>query len=114
MTRTRTAYDCRHAKSVLAWGLLHDGKMAGRLVADYSDNPAGSVCTLTLSVWEGPLKDLPVSTPRTARTGGYGYCKASAAFAHIVGDHKLHSAGMSTVRSWLEDRGYDVVDVLGA
>ena len=37
----KTAYDLNHVKSVSALVLLFNGENAGRMVANYSDNPNG-------------------------------------------------------------------------
>ncbi len=114
----RTAFDCKHVKSVHAWALLHpdapNGRGAGRIVADFSDNPAGAVCTATVCVWAGPLAEMPAST---GRAGGYGYCKFSAAVDEALckagqdaGD--MHGRGGSAIRKWFEARGYQCIEVI--
>lgn len=85
---SKSAFDCSHVKSVRAWAILHDGKgergsdaNAGRIVANFSDNPNGSVCTLTLHFWGGPLEIMPGTT---GQAGGYGYDKFSAAMSDAL------------------------------
>lgn len=52
-------FDLPHVKSVRAWVLVGmvNGKpeQQGRIVAHWSDNPAGSVCQAAVMVWGGSL-----------------------------------------------------------
>ena len=81
----KSAYELSHVKSVSAYAVTMpsgDGvEIVGKIVANWSDNPDGSVCTCTVSVWSGPLAGLPKATDRA---GGYGYCKLSAALCHAI------------------------------
>lgn len=110
----KSAYELKHVSSVRAWALLHDGKEAGRVVANFSDNPAGSVCTCTVNIWAGKFKDLP---SMTGKAGGYGYCKFSAAFADAFWRQKIecsgvNSAGETAMERFLDEHGYSVIRVL--
>ncbi len=58
------AYELKHCKSVSAVALSFEGKYAGRIVANWSDNPNGSVCTATVAIWHGPLAELPSTTAK--------------------------------------------------
>ena len=73
----KTVYDLKHVRSVTALVLLWNGTPAGKVVANYSDNPNGSVCTANVWVFEGPLAER--LTLRTGVAGGCGYDKLSAA-----------------------------------
>lgn len=112
---SKDAFDGRHVKSVTAWAILHNGEMAGRIVANWSDNPAGSVCTATVHIWGGPLEYLPAMS---GKAGGYGYCKFSAAVydalnrAADVGQISMSGAGESAVSRWLESFGYTTARVI--
>lgn len=116
----KSVYDCKHVRSVKAWALMFDGKFHGRIVANYSDNPEGSVVTVGVSVWSGPLNNAE-GGPLLGKAGGYGYCKFSAAFDSAVRKHcknkeiaipPLAGAGESSVRSFLESLGYQVLQVI--
>ena len=112
------AHDYSHAKSVTAWGLLYQGKEAGKLIANWSDNPAGSVCAATVWVSAGPLAEWYYSFPKTGRARGYGYDKLSAAVASAfiaagVQPRALESAGNGQTREEFEAWGYTVIRVLG-
>lgn len=117
---SRTAFDCSHVKSVHAWALMHPdvpGNAAGRIVANFSDNPNGAVCTATVHVWRGPLAEMP-STTGTA--GGYGYDKFSAAVSDALtragltdaDAREMHGRGDGAIRQWFEARGYSVLSVI--
>lgn len=130
----KSAFDGRHVKSVSVVVLMHPNyptKVAGRIVANWSDNPAGSVCTMTLHVHSGPLSFLPTCT---GTAGGYGYDKLSAAIQSGIGrakkkrdeytrpeDHEkvvalevdhFAGAGMSAVSRWFEKFGYKVDQIV--
>jgi hypothetical protein len=106
----KTAYDLNHVKSVSALALLFNGENAGRMVANYSDNPNGSVCTATVTAWKGPLKD---RQGMTGRAGGYGYDKLSSAVFQA-----LRKSGIDTIKTdgetckMFESLGYQVIEVL--
>jgi hypothetical protein len=107
-------YSLKHIKSVRAYALIYKGEMAGRIAANWSDNPAGSVCTAMVAVYLGPLKEMPFVT---GKAGGYGYCKFSAAVDHALRstmdlDTDLAGHGESTVIEWFERLGYKVAQVI--
>lgn len=112
-------FDMKHVKSVSATVILIDGRVAGRIVANWSDNPAGSVCTAVVMVWAGPLRDMPVCT---GKAGGCGYDKLSAAICLAIrnvlvsiDDYTMpvfDGAGMSSVHAWFKGLGYEMYDVI--
>lgn len=134
----KSAFDCAHVKGVSAYVLLHPDRpdeLAGRIVCNHSDNPAGSVCTATVHVWAGPLRGMSGATDRA---GGYGYCKASAAIcgavrrglgspdSHYPDDLKakcaevlandpprFDGAGISAAEKWFQAYGYRFLRVMG-
>lgn len=71
--------DLKHVQNTTAVALLFNGKPAGRIVANWSDNPAGSVCTASVIIWAGPLENAGFDYRTTGRAGGYGYDKLSQA-----------------------------------
>jgi hypothetical protein len=102
-------------------GDAFDGAFAGRIVADFSDNPNGSVCTVSVRAWRGKLANNLVDGTMDGRAGGCGYCKFSAAFDSAVRNNikaqgiampDLHGAGESSVRSFVESLGYQVIEVI--
>jgi len=112
-------YDMKGMKSVSAYVLLYKGRYAGRIVANWSDNPNGSVCTAAVMIFDGPLSDMPVTT---GKAGGYGYDKMSAAVNEAIckvasKDSGLvvpdfGGAGMSVVGAWFEEHGYKIHDII--
>ena len=82
------------------------------MVANYSDNPNGSVCVATVSAWKGPLKDRP---GMTGRAGGYGYDKLSSAVFQALrkgGIDTKNGDGSGNTREEIELLGYQVIEVL--
>ena len=119
----KSAWDGSHVKSVTAWALTCGGIEAGRVVANWSDNPAGSVCTATVVFFSGKLQAI---SSTSGRAGGYGYCKFSSAVWDAIdrakkADPRLDSieltdfngAGESAVCAWLESNGYKAIRVIG-
>ena len=118
-TNVARVYDMKHIKSVSAYVLMYKGKFAGRIVANWSDNPNGSVCTAVVMIFDGPLDSMPVTT---GKAGGCGYDKLSAAvheaICKTVGKDSglvvpdLAGAGMSSVHAWLKEFGYDMHQII--
>lgn len=79
----KSAFEHKHVSSVKVW-VLQDpasGKIAGRIVCNMSDNPAGSVHTVTFNVY---VNDEKPYEHGTGQARGYGYDKASAAFYDAI------------------------------
>lgn len=118
----RNVFDLKHVQGVRAWALMHKGKMAGKIVANFSDNPAGSVCTAQVIFWTGPLADNSEAGarkgPALGKAGGYGYDKFSAAVEQSLIkqgiDPKVSMGGVgdSAVKTFLEKNGYTVLEVI--
>ena len=109
----RSAYELSHVKSVSAMALTYGGKHAGNIVANWGDS---NTCTLTLSIWAGPLK----GDKATGRASGGGYDKWSAAFddaartSHPEMDiPHLNGCGVNAVIAWLESIKYKCLSVIG-
>jgi hypothetical protein len=106
-------------KSVSAYVLMYKGKYAGRIVANWSDNPMGSVCTAGVYIFDGPFESMPSTT---GKAGGCGYDKLSAAvheaICKTVGKDSglvvpdLAGAGMSSVGSWLKEFDYEMHQII--
>ena len=133
MSRTmKSAFECKHVSRTDAWALLYKGFYVGRIVANYSENPNGSVCTGTIGTWLGrdAKKKRDIQPPlyiggesRTGRAGGYGYDKFSAAFDAALRAKQgngqvldaqaasLNACGHMAVRSYLEKKGFVVLEV---
>lgn len=100
------AHELKHCKSVRAVALIDmaDCRQVGKIVGHWSDNPAGSVVTVTLWQWSGePMV-------QTATAGGYGYDKFGDALQRLTwGGERIPLNG---VESWFEARGVRYVGVL--
>ena len=114
----KAAWDRKHCKSVRAWALAFGGEAAGRIVWEYSDNPAGSNVTCSLGVWAGPLAKLSEGH-LTGTAGGGGYEKASASFDYALHPFRdaitmpaLDGLGLGCVEKWLTVIGYKVLKAL--
>lgn len=109
----RTALDCKNVKGVRVWVLLRGNEICGRMVASFSDNPRGSVCTATISAWAGPLAG---NEKLTGRAGGGGYDKLSSAISSALNSGGFQNifAGVGTPATirWFKSQGYDVHDIL--
>lgn len=117
----KNIFDYSHVKGVRAWALMHKGKQAGKIVANFSDNPAGSVCTAQAIFWTGPLSHIKnygdVHGPFLGKAGGYGYDKFSAAVESslrkqgINPKESMGGCGDTAVKAFLEKHGYSVLEV---
>lgn len=108
----KNIFDTKHVKNVKAWALLHKGTdlPAGKMVANFSDNPGGAVCTATLIIYSGKLKNSSAAVKDTARAGGYGYDKLADCLSKILG--QINFGGTETAIQYLEKHGYTVIEVL--
>lgn len=113
----RTAYDMKGPKSTTAIVLLKGGKLAGRIVANWSDNPMGTVCTATLNLYVPIYTPMDDYTHGTGRAGGYGYDKLSsaiyAAYKEATGKYpEGFSGGDGRHRALFESFGFEFIQVL--
>ncbi len=115
----KNIYDYKHVKSVAAISLVFNGKQAGKIIANWSDNPNGSVCTACVMIWDGPLRiertekvelmgkiEEITTNSCTKKAGGYGYCKFSQAVGEAINQTQLNGRGEGAVRKFFEDNGY--------
>lgn len=103
-------------KSTTAWALLYEGKEAGRVIANWSDNPAGSVCSASVIAFHGPLAEYGFGYDTVGRADGYGYDKLSTAvsrcFTKAFCPTKVLKAGNGETRAEFAAWGYTVIEVL--
>lgn len=118
----KPAYELKHVKSVTAVALLENGKEAGKIIANWSDNRNGSVCTATVILYNSYAGYVI----GTGRAGGYGYDKYSSAVycalsrmreyqnetpIDMTGDIRV-KAGHGNVREAFEHRGYQYIEII--
>jgi hypothetical protein len=109
----KDARDMKGPKNTTAWALLKNGHLAGRFVANWSDNPNGTVCTVWFALYSFDNNPTIIGT---GRAGGYGYDKLSAATYQA-----LKAAGITPqvvrpanglTRKEFEAMGYEVAEVI--
>ena len=127
----KNIFDYKHVKMVSAIALLKEGKSAGRIVCNWSDNPAGSVCTAQVMLWDGVISakikqkhlkteylDCMMPAVMIGKAGGYGYDKRSAAISAAlraggIWDLLPVQGGAGNERSIFEAAGFEWIDVIG-
>lgn len=127
--KTKNVFDLKHVKGVSAICLLKNGKYVGRIVANWSDNPYGSVCTAQVMLWDGELSekvkqrhikteffdcDMPVTMIGRAR--GYGYDKLSAAISKALDKGGLREflpvkGGTGNQRDVFQKAGFEYIEI---
>ena len=118
-----TVKEMRFCAGSTAKAILFEGQPAGRLIANWSDNRNGTVCSASVIIWKGPLKD--VKHPKTGKqfnygnigkASGYGYDKLSQAvwqcFDHAGIEAKVVRPANGRTDEEFEAWGYAIFDVL--
>lgn len=105
-----------------AWALIFAGKPAGKMVANWSNNPNGTVCSASVYIWAGPLdlKDqkgkFKFDYGTVGKAGGYGYDKLSQAvwqcFEKVGIPTKEVKPANGRTRDEFEAWGYTVIEVI--
>ena len=130
ITMKKNIYDCKHIKGVSTITLYKNGKPAGKIICNWSDNPAGTVCTAQVCLYDGEIsnkiKEIHIKTefldcmvPATmiGKAGGYGYDKRSGAISaalRVGGIHDLLPvwAGAGDERKVFEAAGFEWFDII--
>jgi hypothetical protein len=118
----KTVNEMKHVSGTTAKAILLNGKPAGRIVANWSDNPAGTVCSASVVIWAGALSECKhektgkqFNYANIGKAGGYGYDKLSAAvyqcFNNAGVETKVVSPGSGQVNEEFEAHGYTVFDI---
>lgn len=118
----KTVSDFSHVKGTTAKALIFNGKFAGRIIANWSDNRAGTVCSASVIIWSGPLADFKHSkTSRgfdygnIGKASGYGYDKLSQAvwqcFNNAGCEAKVVRPANGQTNEEFEAWGYVVCDI---
>lgn len=106
-------------KATTAWALLYNGKQAGKLIANWSDNPMGTVCSASVYIFAGPL-DLKEKKGfdygNVGKAGGYGYDKLSQAVWQVFNkcgiETKKVKPANGLTREEFEAWGYEVFEII--
>lgn len=120
----KSIYDYSHIKSVSALIILDSKKeIVGKIIANWSDNPAGSVCTAQVFCDSELLKrkrlkypadmlgigGFEYDAPMIGKAGGYGYDKLSSAISQAIRSGCIEhpktnfaGAGLSEVKAWFQ------------
>jgi hypothetical protein len=118
----KTIKEFKHVAGTTAKALIYEGKPAGRIIANWSDNPAGTVCSASVIIWAGPLKD--AKHPKTGKglnygnigkAGGYGYDKLSQAVYNCLVNAGVEpetvKPGNGQTDEEFTNRGYVIFDI---
>jgi hypothetical protein len=115
--------EMKHCAGTSAFAILFKGKPAGRLIANWSDNPAGTTCSASVIIWSGELADK--KHPKTGKefnygtigkAGGYGYDKLSQAVWQCFDQVGIETKKVKPANGQTEDEfiawGYEIFRVL--
>lgn len=123
----KNIFDLKHVKAVSAVALLKGGELKGKIIANWSDNPAGSVCTAQVLLFDRETKkkrtvmlmdkETELSAIMIGKAGGYGYDKFSSAVYQALKAGGLEKdipvePGAGAVRSTFEKAGYQYVEII--
>lgn len=131
----KNIFDYAHVKSVTAYVLMDKKKeIAGKIIANFSDNPNGSVCTAQVIIHKLPktivpkvkrydsefLKDKTFDAPFIGKAGGYGYDKFSSAVADAMRRNTtacpaitFDGVGEGGIRDWFKKEcGLDIHQIV--
>ena len=113
----------KHCAGSTARAILFEGKPAGRLIANWSDNRAGAVCSASVVLWAGPLKD--ARHPKTGKefnygnigkAGGYGYDKLSEAVWQCFNNAGIETKVVRPANGLTDEEfvawGYEIFSIL--
>lgn len=111
----KTIKDFKHVAGTTAKALIFEGKPAGRIIANWSDNPSGTVCTASVIIWAGPLAYSNFNYANIGKAGGYGYDKLSSAVTQCFHNANVQPVAVSSGNGRTDDefteRGYIIFDI---
>jgi hypothetical protein len=137
--RTKNIFDYKHVKSVSVQLLIDikTGERVGKIISNWSDNPAGSVCTSQIILCNAETyglkrKSSPVEGSSyvnyqllIGKAGGYGYDKLSSAICSAIHENctdwpevngkaglGFGGAGIGAVREWFNHIGLELIEIL--
>lgn len=126
MAKQKNIFDYTHVKNVHCAIIQNEhNELVGKIIANHSDNPNGSVCTVQVFLCDKEKYGFISQThkiklmnewaelekPMIGKAGGYGYDKYSAAIYEAI-KNNLHDAcypqiagrGMSAVISFFKEK----------
>ena len=111
-------FDYKHVKGTTAICLLNKstGEYCGRIVANWSDNPAGTVCTCAVMLYgNSPIQSGDYKAGM-GKADGYGYDKLSQAIYFALKTTNLHNlikveTASGNQRNAFEDAGFIYIEV---
>ena len=118
----KRVFEMQGPKSVTAWALLFEGKPAGKVIANWSNNRGGTVCSASVYIYRGPL-DLKEQKGKfkfdfgnVGKAGGYGYDKMSQAIWQCFNNAGIETKKVKPANGQSRDEfeawGYEVIDVI--
>lgn len=118
----KTIKEFKHVQNTTAKALIYEGKPAGRIIANWSNNPAGSVCSASVIIWGGPLANIKnektgveFNYANIGKAGGYGYDKLSQAVYQCFKNVGIETVAVKPANGRTDDefteRGYVVFDI---
>ena len=110
--RLKSAFEMQHVKNVQAWAVTYGEEMAGRIVANYSKNSLGSVCTASVGFWRGPLKNNSLYTGNAMGYNDKFNYAVLCAIKKIGVKLDINGGCDESVKSLLEKIGYTVLEVI--
>lgn len=116
----KRVHEMKGPKNTTTWALLYEGKPAGKVIANWSDNPNGTVCSASVYIFKGPLikqqkGEFKLDFGTIGKAGGYGYDKLSQAVWQCfekagIKALKVRPANGET-RAEFESWGYEVFEI---
>lgn len=116
----KSIFDYKHVKGTTAICLLNTKtkKPCGRIIANWSNNPNGSVCTVavTLNRYAPTARNEQDFVNAQGKAGGYGYDKLSAAIEQALRNADLLEkikvrGGSGNQCQAFEESGFDYIEV---
>lgn len=115
--------EMKHPAGTTAKAIFYNSKFAGRLIANWSDNPAGTTCSASVIIFSGPLAEL--SHPKTGKkldygnigkAGGYGYDKLSQAVWQCFDNAGIETKRVKPANGQTDEEfiswGYEIYSIL--
>lgn len=88
----KNIFDYKHVKqtSVIVLFDTKTNELAGKIIANWSDNPMGTVCTAQVIIYGDEKRGIKLKANKhilIGKAGGYGYDKLSSAIASAINNN---------------------------